>query len=502
MNINEELQQLLALMEEIFTAIQGNGQFIENRINSFIDGFLFTKKNISQRNINENVEMVFSNLENVLFLIVTSYNSNNIEQAKKYIGEEFYEVFPLWLETVKQELRHNIVILGVNYRSKLITSLFEETLYNVVGYCSYSKVSLSDTHLANLPIFECSSVNPTLFDYLVIADDITEQEEKLLIEQFGESKIVNLYRIASEYAQTYRTIFEKYYYYSLLYTNLKTAKTEKNVEIITTGTSHAVHGLDTELMWKKTIKLCGISQDLYYDYLLAKEAIRSNQNIKYCLIGLSQFSMGYDLSLSKNQVSLIDEIYYPLLQDSHHYSLSRKNDKTIRIDTIEKYFNIPSPFNQKIIDSFLESLNFIDPSPQIKQSYWDNPCENFPIEWLGKERALRHNKQIHSKTINENRQILRDYLSFLERNKVKPIVIIYPTTLYYNNFIDSSLKDTIYQVLEELQKDFDITFLDLSTSSLFNLNDFADSDHLNKKGATKMSLLLNKLLIDTKLEIE
>lgn len=67
MNINEELQQLLALMEEIFTAIQGNGQFIENRINSFIDGFLFTKKNISQRNINENVEMVFSNLENVLF---------------------------------------------------------------------------------------------------------------------------------------------------------------------------------------------------------------------------------------------------------------------------------------------------------------------------------------------------------------------------------------------------------------------------------------------------
>ena len=56
------------------------------------------------------------------------------------------------------------------------------------------------------------------------------------------------------------------------------------------------------------------------------------------------------------------------------------------------------------------------------------------------------------------------------------------------------LRETVCESLEPVKKEFNFTFLDLFDSPDFDVFDFQDYDHLNDKGAEKLSKIIAELV--------
>jgi hypothetical protein len=488
-----QLHEILSTMNEILEVMLNQDTPRENLINSFIDGFLFIKEHIEKVQPNK-LEIICKELGDILFAIVTYYNEDNVQKAINLLENELESKYSIWVETVKILIRYKVVLCGINSRSSSFLMSLNKELFEVVAFLNYPEIDIEDEKLDDIPILSIENLHKYSFDNIVILTDPHEKVQQKLSNQFGEDKIINFHGSAKVYMSNYDSLYhKKNYWFSLLYSNLEKAMKDQSVETIVTGSSHALHGIDVNLMRTETVKLCIRSQDLYYDYLLAKKAIGSNSNIKQCIIGLSYFSIGYDLSLSTKSTHLVDQVYYPVLKDSHHYSLSKTYIKPKGIENINEYYIAPSPFDDEdLMTEYLSSYNY-NKNPEFNET-WNKPCEDFPIEWLGRKRARLHNKSIYPKTISENKKILESYINLLLQKGIKPIIVVFPTTEYYYSYISKSIKSIMYQTLEELKLKFNFTFYDYAASPLFDLHDFADCDHLNKKGAAKMTLILSDLL--------
>lgn len=123
---------------------------------------------------------------------------------------------------------------------------------------------------------------------------------------------------------------KKNYDYTWLKTMLlKASKScQKADSTLITGSSHALYGFD-ERMWNNAINVSMHSQDIYYDYLCAKNIIaNSRHQITKCFIVLGYYIAYQDLSRSNiMREKMITKIYYPIFHDAHNweqpYSIDR-----------------------------------------------------------------------------------------------------------------------------------------------------------------------------------
>lgn len=67
------------------------------------------------------------------------------------------------------------------------------------------------------------------------------------------------------------------------------------------------------------------------------------------------------------------------------------------------------------------------------------------------------------------------------------------TAQYYRNYLDGGFKEKYYSLMEALQNKYALRFIDLNKVGQFKDVDFIDLDHVNYKGACKISQVLNKL---------
>ena len=91
-----------------------------------------------------------------------------------------------------------------------------------------------------------------------------------------------------------------------------------------TGDSHLVFGVDIDSFSLPTINFARGSQDLYYDYKIAKYAMQFNKGtIKYAIIGLSVYSFNWDVSQSYRESWRLLQ-YYLFFKDLHNNWLSKE----------------------------------------------------------------------------------------------------------------------------------------------------------------------------------
>ena len=98
-------------------------------------------------------------------------------------------------------------------------------------------------------------------------------------------------------------------------------------------------------------------------------------------------------------------------------------------------------------------------------------------------------------TRKENIQILDNYLTLCEQNKVCPIIFLPPMTEGYKKYFNRQKLDEFYCLISEAQKKHPSTlFIDGWKLQGFSDMYFADTDHLNIQGAAKFSTILNNVI--------
>ncbi len=259
-----------------------------------------------------------------------------------------------------------------------------------------------------------------------------------------------------------------------------------------TGSSHALYGFD-ERMWSNAVNVSMHSQDLYYDYLCAKRVIEhTNHQIEKCFIVLGYYIAYQDLSLSSiMREKMIAKVYYPIFRDAHNwkqpYCVDRWNEIGDYPDEIKNLcekmatmamYDSPyfSDLRKRGVMFDFGGKKWVELEPEQKVKF-------------GKERAEMHNKVMkHETSLKENFEIMSEYIEYLYKHNIRPVVVVTPFTKEYNQYINFEMKLALKKMINKLP--WPVDYVDFNDCDLFDGADFMDTDHLNERGAIKVSEVL------------
>ncbi|MCI8855546.1 MAG: hypothetical protein HFH26_03235 [Clostridiaceae bacterium] len=261
-----------------------------------------------------------------------------------------------------------------------------------------------------------------------------------------------------------------------------------------TGSSHALNGMK-ESCWVNAFNCSMHSQDLYYDFLCARRVLERAGKDRFvrCFIVLGYYIAFQDLSLSTYaRQYLIPQIYYPIFHDVHNWEIPPVDDPWAGTDGIPD--TLKKHCEQSAIQMILEQGTYYSQF-RPRRSYFDlkgKQWKDLSMEQkhrLAEIRAGDHNKIFrHKSSYNENKQILKDYVHFLNLNHVLPIVVIPPFTPEYNRYTLPEMKDAVVEMLDAVPED--VHYVNFNQGCMFGPSDFMDTDHLSAEGAEKVSSIL------------
>lgn len=181
-------------------------------------------------------------------------------------------------------------------------------------------------------------------------------------------------------------------------------------EMFATGMSYAEVGLDVTQFKRKLFNFARSSQDLYYNFQVAKYAVLYGVGrLKYALIEIAPYKFHYDLSKSTNLQCLMLH-YLIAFGDLHNFHMSAEDYKKLlrpeyfSIELPLEPFDVNNPFYVK------KPLCFMTPQSRLK---------------IIKKKDGGGGKDFNE-TRTENIKILDDYLTLCEQNTIRPIIFLMP----------------------------------------------------------------------------
>lgn len=387
-----------------------------------------------------------------------AFLSTQISEIKAMILREYRK----WAQGEAFELLHSPVI--EQFERKVLT----KQLADILSFVSYK--------LFPLPVHGSGGAVNCASRYRSIKKDVQAKKDRLA-EMFLK--------------QNYNYVWLK----SML---CKATKVKGPNAVLITGSSYGVNGIIGQ-SWNQAVNCSVSSQDLYYDFLCAREAVSFGKKGRFskCFIIGAYYTAYHDLSLGKQERELmISNVYYPIFGDSHNWNDVYQKNLWSELGTIskeDKFF-----CEQIAIEKMIERSDFFSFGKQRGgtvfnlngRNWWDISAEERQI--YGKIRAEGHNKLSQNKTaIVENKKILNEYVHFLHINGITPVFVVAPFTAEYNRYISEEMKESLFELIANVSEN--IHFIDFNQFLCFTPHDFVDTDHLSESGAEKFSRLLVNL---------
>lgn len=357
-----------------------------------------------------------------------------------------------------------VIIFGTGKLSEVVEACLKHNIVNVKCY-SDNDESKWGKEFQGKEIVNPSKLFTIKYDYIIIASQYNEEIYSQLIRSGVQDKKI------FEFGVFFKNVGE-------LYPRDRIEKFVNNKEIyecIITGISYTLTGIDIESLKYKAYTFANGSQDLFYDYKIAKYVIEHvNYNIKYCIIGLSYYSFQYDLSLS-NMKSRVNG-YYEFFKDYHNAYDIKENRSDINKKIGSLIINFKS--NQEI--TFEKPLILFENSVNKEET--------------GRRVAESDCNKSYPRTVEENKIIFKDYIEFLKQKNIEPIVLIFPASKYYTKYFSNRIEEEFIKIINGFRSEYNFKYIDFFRSELFQDKDFGDISHLNIYGAKKFTTMLNGLI--------
>ncbi len=272
---------------------------------------------------------------------------------------------------------------------------------------------------------------------------------------------------------------------------------DENVRVLVTGSSYAVHGI-LDGTNNAIMNLSGTSQDIFCDYYLARQIIERRKELGLPMFQAVVIMLGYyalfdDLSSGKVSRELMRSVYEPLLHTKHNADFELYD----RWKSIKQRFPFLEAEHCEICDewiiNYLNEKNYFNDvyhrEDNVEEQYRGLVWENLSLDekiYYAKTRTEKHNKLLkHTQICTENVELLTNYLQFICEHGIRPIVVIPPFTKEYCETLDKRFETGLWKALNDLP--FAIDYYDFNQSTEFVECDFFDMDHLNEKGAAKLT---------------
>lgn len=238
-------------------------------------------------------------------------------------------------------------------------------------------------------------------------------------------------------------------------------------------------GVIPESLNLKAFNAAYVSQSVDLDCLIFDSYKENLINLKYLVLGMSYSSLFSALKDGKEKWRLKNyNLYYPFCL-------------TLRPENYSELLSNTYAVNQKkITDYYFKNNN------EIRSTKFGNGAINREqnLEKTGVTAAKRHTK----KKLLYYKYYLKKYDSIIKYCEAKNIKIIFLTTpayISYTDNLDAHQLSQMNNVMDSLSSVYqNITWLNHLKNKQFIKNDFINADHLNIKGAKKLTKKLNQCI--------
>lgn len=263
------------------------------------------------------------------------------------------------------------------------------------------------------------------------------------------------------------------------YLNLK----KESITTLILGNSHELNAINPAFLSTEAFNLANASQTLYYDSALLQNYLPQLPKLKTVIIGISYFSFFYELSdISEHW----RQQFYYQTYDIKPLSLKffeLNNYSKLSLYGFSKTFNL---LKQKGISQDCQNL--------LPNGFLYKSTNETINDSLGKKRVELHHKQRFISQTQKIKNRVLHLVQFLKSKNIKVVFVTTPCHSSYYKFCDEKNLIDQQKFIQQLCQQYNFKYLNFFKDTRFVLEDFANADHLNFKGATKFSTILNDTL--------
>lgn len=252
------------------------------------------------------------------------------------------------------------------------------------------------------------------------------------------------------------------------------------IETLVLGNSHALFGVNTDLIGVPALNAANVSQTLEFDSFILDTYIEKMGALKKVLIPISYFSLYMKLSESAEAWRIKNyRIYwgysalYPLRNNLE--ILSGRMGRQLK--NIWDYYS-----GRKSAQSCSPTGFGLSYHHDLRAKDWARS---------GGEAATRHTIRTSQSTVDENIGFLKDIINRCRERKIEVVIFMPPAWSSYTDRLDQGQLRNTLLVCEDLGRQDGVSFINLLKDPQFVEADFFDADHLNDLGAVKLTKLLS-----------
>ncbi len=257
----------------------------------------------------------------------------------------------------------------------------------------------------------------------------------------------------------------------------------KNIEILVLGSSHSLYGINPEYFSQSAFNAAHVSQSLKYDYFIFNKFKNELLNLKYLIVPISYFTLFYQLEDG------IED--WRIKRYSIYYDCQYHNDLKYNYEIVGA-----KPFEVlKNVSKYFKGLNNITVSDLGLGLKYTNEKQLDLVD-TGITAAKRHT-MTHLDLLDDNIGSLKKLIVESYAMGIKIVLFTPPARESYISNLNkhqlSVMKSNIAAVTREYPN---VEYYDFMKDIQFVDDDFRDADHLNGVGAAKLTLLIDRLIVD------
>lgn len=249
--------------------------------------------------------------------------------------------------------------------------------------------------------------------------------------------------------------------------------------VLVTGSSHAHYAVHPRLFGVPAFNTAYLSQDVYYDTRIVLKYLPRAANLKLVVVSVSYFS--FEGRMDDSAASWRAPFYQRYWGIGHAAPGFRLRDYShIALYGVQRTRRL-------LWDRFRNSeAEYID--PEDGHSVLPRPS---PAEVLkGKATVGRHHTIMKVENVEQNVRHLGELFDALRARGVAAVLITTPVSRSYYEHMKPETYRRMQDAAADLCRRYGLEYRNYLTDARFGPEDFADSDHLNARGAEKFSLIL------------
>lgn len=277
---------------------------------------------------------------------------------------------------------------------------------------------------------------------------------------------------------------------------------QPKIDTLIVGASAARSDFLESCMSSPAVSLGITGLDMYYTWKSVEKALECNPNIKTVVFPMCYYTLFLSFRNHPNPVqqSVMDKIVQPIFESAGPYpftcSLEKQKDKREpMLDAMVSAEKFCEQYDARITRQLTKL-------PYYNQQFYQRPANGQNTYCFRDKSAPQNSRAVEvliqmqerlfrESNAGENTVYLEELMKLLQRKKISLLVVIPPVTDYYQKASNPKYHDFFYQTLAPMIQQYGFSVLDYYESDLFSYEDYVDYDHLNEKGARKLSKLVS-----------